>query len=106
MSEESAGGAIVTRCVRMRRLISRAVAIALFVAACSRPLPDAESPGARAYAEACGVCHAPVQPGSMTPAMWRIQFRRMEEIRRRRGLPEIDDEARELILGYLDAHAG
>ncbi len=79
---------------------------ALALGACSRPLPDAESPGARAYAEQCGICHTAYAPGSLTPAMWEVQMARMDELRLRRGLAPLDATQRRLILGYLSAHGG
>jgi hypothetical protein len=74
--------------------------------ACSRPLPDPDSPGAKAYVQECGLCHAPHDPGLLTPAMWQVQVERMEEQRRRRGLPPMTPDQTKLILDYLTAHAG
>jgi len=72
---------------------------------CSRPLPDPDSPGAKVYAQECGICHAPHDPGLLTPAMWRMQVERMEEQRRRRGLPPMTAQQTQMILEYLTAHA-
>jgi mono/diheme cytochrome c family protein len=83
-----------------------AIAAGIAFAACARPLPDAESPGARAYAAQCGMCHRPYPPGVLTSAMWDIQVARMDEMRRRRGMPPLGDTERRLILEYLHAHAG
>ena len=83
------------------------VAFAASIAAgCSRPLPDAQSPGAVTYAAQCGICHVPYQPGLMTFAMWEIQVARMDELRTRRGVPPLADADRRVILDYLKAHAG
>jgi hypothetical protein len=82
-----------------------ALALAATVA-CSRPLPDSESPEARVYLQECASCHPPIHPGALTPAMWRIQVDRMDELRRRRGFPPLAASHRELILRYLDRNAG
>jgi len=76
------------------------------VAACSRPLPESDSPEARVYVRECSLCHPPIQPGLMTPAMWRIQVDRMDELRRRRGLAPLEASQRAIILRYLDRNAG
>lgn len=97
------------RCVRAtgRTRGAAAIALASLVAAgCTRPLPDAQSPGAQVYAAQCGICHVAYQPGLMTPAMWEVQVGRMDEHRRRRGVPPLDDADRRVILDYLRAHAG
>jgi hypothetical protein len=75
-------------------------------AACAQPLPDAQSAGAKAYVQECGVCHAPHQPGLLTAAMWKVQFARMEQIRQQRGLPPTTAASQKLILDYLTTHAG
>ena len=80
--------------------------LAAAVAGCSRPLPDPESPGARAYAAQCGMCHTPYAPSLLTAAMWDIQVSRMDELRARRGVPPLDGADRTLILDYLRSHAG
>jgi hypothetical protein len=86
---------------------SRWLALALAVAAaCSRPLPEGDSPAARVYVQECGLCHPPIHPGLMTPAMWRIQVGRMDELRKRRGLQPLDAAHRALIVDYLDRNAG
>ena len=79
---------------------------AALLAACSRPLPDAETPAARAYVAQCGICHAAYAPGLLTAAMWEIQVARMDEYRRRRGMPPLGTTDRQVILDYLRAHAG
>ncbi|MBU6281838.1 hypothetical protein KGQ64_06310 [bacterium] len=89
-----------------RRAAAWAIPIAFLSAACTRPLPDADGPGARVYAAQCGICHVAYQPGLMTPAMWEIQVARMDEHRSRRGLPPLADADRRVILEYLKAHAG
>jgi hypothetical protein len=54
----------------------------------------------------CGMCHAPHDPGLLTPAMWQVQVERMEDRRRQRGLPPMTPEQTKLILDYLTVHAG
>lgn len=78
----------------------------LLVAACSRPLPEQDSPGAVAYVRECGLCHPAHHPAALTAAMWRYQVARMAEMRARRGLPPIASADEKLILEYLTSHAG
>jgi hypothetical protein len=52
------------------------------------------------------MCHPPIHPSVMTPAMWRIQVDRMDELRRRRGIPPLAGREREIVLQYLEANAG
>jgi len=102
------GGRVVRRGVpsaRSRRARRMALALGV-VAACSRPLPESDSPEARVYVRECSLCHPPIQPGLMTPAMWRIQVDRMDELRRRRGLAPLEASQRAIILRYLDRNAG
>ena len=80
--------------------------LATLLGGCSRPLPDPESPGARAYAEQCGLCHVAYPPGALTAAMWEVQVNRMDQMRHGRGLPPLEGEQRRVILDYLRAHAG
>ena len=92
---------------RRRAAAARVLPIALlFVAGCTRPLPEAESPAAKLYVAQCGMCHVAYHPGLMTPAMWEIQVARMDEQRGRRGLPPLAADDRRVILQYLRAHAG
>jgi hypothetical protein len=78
----------------------------LALAGCSRPLPDADSPGAVAYAQQCGLCHPAHQPSLLTAEMWKIQVARMMEMRARRGLPPLTTAQQQVILDYLTSHAG
>jgi hypothetical protein len=90
---------------RQRR--TRSSALWLLAAACSqRPLPDAATPGAVAYAQQCGLCHPVQQPTLLTAEMWKIQVARMAEKRMRRGLQPLSVSEEKLILDYLTSHAG
>ena len=80
--------------------------LASCVAACAKPLPEADSAGAKAYLARCSGCHALFRPALMTAEMWKTQVRLMEEGEfARRGL-KLTDQERELIIEYLSAHAG
>ena len=89
-----------------RRRLRRALGGALLLAACSRPLPDATTPGAVAYAQQCGLCHPAHHPGLLTAEMWKVQVARMAEFRARRGLGPLSSHEERLILDYLTSHAG
>ena len=82
------------------------VLAALLVGACSSPLPDADSPEARLYAQECGTCHVAYPPHMLKPAMWVMQMGRMALLRRQRGLPPISAADEKTILAYLTKHAG
>ena len=77
-----------------------------FVAACSAPLPDAESAEARLYVRECGVCHVAYPPHMLKPAMWEMQMGRMATLRRQRGMPPLSSRDEAVILEYLKKHAG
>lgn len=78
----------------------------LFACSCSRPLPEADSAEARLYAERCGGCHSPYQPGLQTAAMWELTLTRMEATRMRSAGIRLDDADRHKILAYLTRNAG
>lgn len=82
------------------------MAALLGVAACSTPLPDAESPPAKLYARECGMCHVAYPPHLLKPAMWEMQIERMALLRRQRGLPPLAPSDERTILDYLTRHAG
>ncbi|MDG2307277.1 MAG: hypothetical protein P8R42_22050 [Candidatus Binatia bacterium] len=77
-----------------------------FVAGCSSPLPDAESPEAKLYARECGTCHVAYPPHMLKPAMWEMQMGRMALLRAQRGLPPLAAHDEKAILDYLTKHAG
>jgi hypothetical protein len=90
-----------------RSALRVAAGLLLALAGCApQPLPDADSPGAIAYAQQCGLCHPAHQPSLLTAEMWKIQVARMMELRTRRGLPPLSAAEQQLILDYLTSHAG
>jgi len=89
-----------------RRPWSGLRALALLLVACSRPLPDAESPAAVTYVRQCGLCHPAHHPGLLTAEMWKVQVARMAEMRARRNLPPLTPDEERTILDYLTSHAG
>ena len=82
------------------------LAVILAAAACSRPLPEEGSPEATLYAARCGGCHAPYQPHTLTPLMWKLQVDRMDQKYRAAGLPVPGGAEREQLLDYLTRNAG
>jgi hypothetical protein len=81
--------------------------VAAALAACSRPLPEADSPQARLYVERCGSgCHAAFQPHTLTPKMWQVQVDRMDQKYRAAGIPVPTAQEREQLLDYLTRNAG
>jgi hypothetical protein len=87
-------------------MLSRVVAVATLLVAGCTTLPDADSPGAQAYARQCGACHRAYAPGTMTWPMWEYQLGRMKLLfaQLRRPWPAADEER--LLIDYLRGHAG
>jgi hypothetical protein len=79
--------------------------LVVLASACATGLPDPESAGAQLYATRCSGCHRVYLPGMMTAAMWKMQVDRMHEEMARRGVRPLDAGEREIVLGYLQAHA-
>jgi hypothetical protein len=76
------------------------------LAACHRaPLPEEGRADEQLYAQRCGACHSPYNPAVMTPAMWQVQVKVMEQQIRKSGLPPLTDEESKTILAYLSRHA-
>ena len=69
------------------------------------PVPDAESPAARRYAERCGACHALPHPARLTYPGWVRLLPLMERRMAERGMPPLSGAERNEILAYLKAHA-
>jgi len=82
-------------------------ALAVLLAACSRPLPEENSPQARLYTERCGTgCHAAFHPHTLTSKMWKFQVDRMDQKYRAAGQPVPTAAEREQLLDYLTRNAG
>jgi cytochrome c5 len=79
--------------------------LVVIASACATSLPDPESAGAQLYGSRCSGCHRVYLPGIMTAAMWTMQVDRMQEEMSRRGVKPLDAAEREIVLGYLRAHA-
>jgi hypothetical protein len=93
--------------MRLRRATFAAALLASVVTGCGpRPLPDASSPGAQAYVNRCGQCHAPYNPRELTASMWDTQVTMMEVKIQQAGLPALSSDEREAILEYLQRNAG
>jgi hypothetical protein len=89
---------------RVRRVV--VLGSLAFVVGCTRPLPDADSPGALLYQARCGgSCHALYEPRALTAAMWEVQVQRMQETMRRSGASPLTGEEQRMMLSYLRAHA-
>jgi len=89
----------------VRRVLA-SVALLLGLAACQKPLPEADSPGGRLYAARCGSCHRAFQPATLKYAMWEIQVDRKQSVMARAGQPPLTDQERTLVLDYLKRHSG
>lgn len=69
------------------------------------PLPDAQSSGARLFAEKCNACHALPHPKRLTAEQWRHILGVMEQRIHERGMPALTTEERKSILEYLQQHS-
>lgn len=88
----------------LHKVVVLALAAGLASAGCSRPLPEAESPAAKLYAERCNRCHRVYQPGLMTEKMWETMVKRMETDMARNGDP-LSSRDKAVILDYLKRNA-
>jgi cytochrome c5 len=82
------------------------LAAALCCAACSPPLPEPESEGAKLYASRCNTCHRVFAPSSLKYEMWKMQVDRMQGEMVRHGMPPLTTEERDVVLDYLKRHSG
>lgn len=87
----------------MRRAV---VLLTLALSACSQPLPEPESAGARIFMTRCGACHRLYAPQTMTPAMWDMQLEKMHRLFTERGIPWLTPDDERTLVAYLHAHAG
>ena len=90
--------------MRRRALVALGT-LALLAAGCDASLPEAESPGARLYADRCSGCHRLYAPGSLTTAMWEVTVQRMQGELVRRGVPPLTREEQATLLAYLANHS-
>lgn len=83
-----------------------AIVLALTVAGCEKPLPQAGSADAQLYAQRCGGCHRPYNPHAMTAAMWEIKVAAMHDKIAAAGQPPLTPAQERAILDYLRRNAG
>lgn len=81
-------------------------ALVLGAGGCSRPLPEAESEGAKLYAKHCNNCHRVFPPQSLKFDMWKYQVERMQAVIARQGLTPMTPAERDTVLEYLKRHSG
>lgn len=81
-------------------------AIAMWAAACSVKLPEPESEGAKLYAARCDTCHRLYAPSALKFDMWKMKVEAMQGEMARRGIPPLNAKERDIVLDYLQRHAG
>ncbi|MDQ7011880.1 MAG: hypothetical protein Q9M29_08675 [Mariprofundaceae bacterium] len=84
------------------------IAACLVVAAPSyaaTPIPDADSPQAKIYAEKCSVCHVLPHPKRLHFAQWQHMLTLMDRRMKERHVPLPGKEERQAIVDYLKTHA-
>lgn len=82
-----------------------ALIIALLLPACSAPLPEPQSAGAKLYEQRCGGCHRLYVPNLLTYPMWEVILKRMQGEMARRGVKPLSADERAVIAPYLERHA-
>lgn len=75
------------------------------VVGCDASLPEPESPAAQLYQQRCAGCHRLYAPQVLTAPMWSFMVDRMEQEFRRRRLPPLSPEEKQVILDYLQKHS-
>lgn len=75
------------------------------VAGCDASLPEPGSPAAQLYQKRCSGCHRVYAPQVLTAQMWGFMVDRMEHEFRRRGLPPLSPDEKQIILDYLQKHS-
>jgi hypothetical protein len=98
--------------VRILRRVSLRILplLALFTvgaAACGSKLPEANSPGARAYVKHCAVdgCHSAIPPQQAGKGYWDAKLSTMLGLIQKSGRPTPTAEELEMIRAYLHKHA-
>jgi len=95
----------------LRRVSIRAsLLLTLFAlggAACGSKLPEANSPGARAYVKHCAVdgCHSAIPPKQAGKGYWDAKLSTMLGLIQKSGRAAPTPEELELIRAYLHKHA-
>jgi cytochrome c1 len=69
------------------------------------PIPDADSPEAKVYAEKCSACHSLPHPKRLYFEQWqhmlKVMYMRISE----RNSEPLTEQEQEAILRYLKAHS-
>jgi len=75
--------------------------------ACGSKLPEANSPGARAYVKHCAAdgCHSAIPPQQAGKGYWDAKLSTMLGLIQKSGRPAPTPEELELIRAYLHKHA-
>lgn len=69
------------------------------------PIPDADTPEARLYAEKCSTCHSLAHPMRQSSDEWVHLVELMEVHMDRIGMPPLTGDEREVIMEYLKGHS-
>jgi hypothetical protein len=82
------------------------IGIALLIASCEQPLPEADFPHAVFYADKCGACHTAPHPQAHTFKAWKKIVPKMEKRVEATGIrPILSEEDMTDIFSYLKKHA-
>jgi hypothetical protein len=69
------------------------------------PIPDADSPQAKVYAEKCTVCHVLPHPKRLSFNGWKHMLTLMDQRIEERNMSPLEPEERQAIETYLKRHA-
>ncbi|MDX8404042.1 MAG: hypothetical protein R8K54_06505 [Mariprofundaceae bacterium] len=69
------------------------------------PIPDANSPQAKVYAEKCSLCHALPHPKRLPFSSWKHMLKLMDQRMMERKAVPLEPEERRAITAYLKQHA-
>ncbi len=88
-----------------RLLILSAMMLVTACAGRQTPIPNAESPEAKLYAEKCDACHSLPHPKRHSYAKWQQMTKLMESHIKEKEMAPLSDGERKTIMGYLKENA-
>jgi len=68
--------------------------------------PEADTDAAKFYIAKCGACHAAPLPSIYRAARWTGIVARMQMHMNNKGTPALNEREHQLVIDYLEKHAG
>jgi hypothetical protein len=69
------------------------------------PIPDKDTTEAKLYAEKCSLCHSVPHPNRYVYDRWEEIVFNMEDAMKEKGMTELKENERSIILNYLKVHS-